>query len=1353
MKRCDVPSIRPIPFKAVAQLLSLLLLSALASAQSSTPSRIAERIDEARLTALRGNVHMLARAQFDQGVAPDSLPMNRILLILRRAGGQEEALRAFLDEQQDKSSTRYHQWLTPDQFGQQFGPSDQDVQTVVSWLQSHGFRTGGISRGRTVVEFSGTAGQVQQTFHTAIHKYVVNGEEHWANSSDPQIPVALAPVIAGVASLHNFPKRPLHRIGGEYSKSIITGNVMPINPQFSFTSQGNEFYAVGPYDFAKIYNVLPLWGAGIDGTGQSIAIVGQTNINIQDVRDFRTAFNLPKTDPQIILDGPDPGIIPGDETESDLDVEWSGAVAKGATIKFVISASTNSSSGVDLSALYIVDNNLAPILSESYGACELSLGSGNNLFFNNLWEQAAAQGITVVVSSGDSGAADCDLYQGTAPEPANNGLMVNGIASTPFDVAVGGTDLMNFGSTWNVLAPGTSTYWNVSDDSNQASVKSYIPETTWNDSCANSAFDYAYESSAEVNCNDSRLMSSVWTVGGGGGTSNCTSSDGVQPLSCSGGYPKPSWQTGDGVPNDNARDLPDISLFAGNGFANSFYIVCESDQAHNGASCKVSSNSFDFLGVGGTSASAPAFAGIMALANQYTNSGGVGNVNYVLYKISALASQKGLNCSSTFPPAAACILNDIVSGTIAMPCAAFKPNCNTSNPTDQFGLLSGYAATNGYDLATGLGSINANNLVHGWDSVTFIPTQTTLSLNGDQPAQIVHGQSVPFTISVTSNAGPPTGQVSLIADTASGQPAGTFTLSNGSATSAAGQLPGGTYAVTAHYLGDGVFGGSSSSPSVPITVQPESSATSVTVLTADQYRNPVPFSGGPYGSFVYFRADITPAMRVPGVIDSPPTGAVTFRDTYNGPGSSLTGGNPYALNSLGYTITPRGVFNLGAGLHSISSSYSGDSSYGPSSTTTAANFTITPVQTSVDVSWSISPNNTAPIGTPVSAKVTVYTTSNGDPPTGTLTFFNGVTQIGTPVPITGSVDPLTHFAEASSSFPLSSLHDGENDITAKYSGDVNYLSSDGSSPLYLLISTTTTVTSSNPAVAQGTDVTFTAYVSANQQGGPAVNGSVDFVQAANSLQFGYFIGQNVPVTNGVAQITTNDVPADFLLTGTVTVSAYFHPNNNYSDSSGSTTEMVTPLPGTDFSIGANPSSVTIASPGGSSPTVILTITALNGFDGTVTFSPASCSILPAGSLSSCSVSPTGILGSGTTQVTVNTTAPRKAISLRRRYPDRWNLNHPHSPSASEWVLFGFAFLLIVKFATRPRHWGTVFCMIVFICMVSFIGCGGSSAEGGGGGGVGPTIIPGTPTGVVYTVTVTGSCGPLSHSTSFTFVVQ
>jgi subtilase family serine protease len=331
---------------------------------SAAQARITARVNDSVLTTLRGNTHPLARPQYDRGAVADSQPIRRMLLLLQRSPEQDAALKTLIDQMHSSASPNFHQWLTPQQIGQQFGPSDADIQTVTGWLASHGFQVAKVSTGRNVIEFSGNAGQVRSAFHTEIHQYFVNGELHYANSSDPQIPTALAPVVAGAVSLHNFPKKPLSHALGTFRKTTATGQVVPLKPQasplYTFSCSGTipNCNAVGPGDFATIYNVEKLWNPGIsgtkiDGTGQTIAIVGDSEIctanspdfgnsyvgpngntvtcSSDDVAVFRTLFGLPAKSPNVILDGPDPGFN-SDEIEGDLDVEWSGAIAKGATI-------------------------------------------------------------------------------------------------------------------------------------------------------------------------------------------------------------------------------------------------------------------------------------------------------------------------------------------------------------------------------------------------------------------------------------------------------------------------------------------------------------------------------------------------------------------------------------------------------------------------------------------------------------------------------------------------------------------------------------------------------------------------------------------------------------------------------------------------------------------------------------------------------------------------------------------------------------------------------------------------------------------------------------------------------------
>ncbi len=688
--------------------ISVSLISQRTSGQSSSArSLISAPVDESKLTVLRGNTHPLARAQYDQGLAPASLPMDRMLLVLKNSPEQVAALQTLLAQQTDKTSPNYHKWLTPQEFGQQFGVSDEDLQTITTWLESRGFQSIKPSNGRNVIEFSGNAGQVQAAFHTAIHSYVINGKQHWANETDPSIPQALTPAVAGVASLHNFPKHRMSHIVGNFRKTA-TGTAEPLSPLLTGSTNQGPFYAVAPYDFATIYNLLPAWNAGITGQGVTIGIVSDSNISLTDIAQFRSLFGLPANTPNVIVNGTNPGIQTcesgGDECEAVIDVEWSGSVAKNATIDLVVSPTTNTSNGIDLSAEYIIDKQLAPVLSESYGDCEFALGSTENTFLNNLWMQGAGEGITIVVSTGDSGSPGCDYANPnvTGEQPATQGLAVNGTGSTPYNVAVGGTDFNEF--------TNPSQYWNSSNASGtQASAKGYIPETTWNDSCTNAVWGTlgGYSTSAEANCNNSQLADNIVPVGGSGGLSSCTSSTNGQISGCTGGYAKPSWQTGTGVPSDGKRDIPDVSLFAGDGFAGSFYAVCEADEDNAGA-CSVS----NFAGYGGTSVSTQAFAGIVALINQKAQQS-QGNLNTVLYPLAAQQSASSCNSAS---PASTCVFYDVTVGTNNEPCLKGTPNCTVTNSGDANGLLPGYNAGTGYDAATGLGTINAANLINSFDS-------------------------------------------------------------------------------------------------------------------------------------------------------------------------------------------------------------------------------------------------------------------------------------------------------------------------------------------------------------------------------------------------------------------------------------------------------------------------------------------------------------------------------------------------------------------------------------------------------------------------------------------------------------
>ncbi len=526
-------------------------------------NHITSRIDDNVRVALRGNMHPLARPEYETGLAPIDLRMERMILTLSTDAGREKSLEALLANQQDPRSPEYHQWLTPEVFGREFGVSEHDLAEVANWLRSHGLEVEEIAVGRRSILFSGDVAQVQAAFHTEIRTYNVGGERHYANASDPEIPQALAGVVRGVVALHDFRSQPAH------------AQVRPISRP-ELTAGSAHFLA--PADFATIYDAAPLYQNSIDGTGQSVAVVARSNIHLSDVQAFRSYFGLAANNPNIIVNGTDPGIVSTNEqTEAELDAEWAGAVAKKASVQFVVSASTNSSDGAMLSAQYIVNNNVAPVMTMSFGLCEAALGSSANSFLNNLWQQAAAEGITVMIAAGDSGAAGCDSPSSAT---AVNGLAVSGICSTPYSTCVGGTEFND--------SSNPSAYWSsISNPITQASALQYIPEMVWN---------------------ESGLMpggSDLWS--GGGGASSV--------------YSKPAWQTGPGVPADGMRDVPDVSATAA---------------GHDGYAIYLNNQLY---AVAGTSASTPSLAGVMAMVVQKAGAR-QGNVNPTLYSL-ATSQQSG----------------------------------------------------------------------------------------------------------------------------------------------------------------------------------------------------------------------------------------------------------------------------------------------------------------------------------------------------------------------------------------------------------------------------------------------------------------------------------------------------------------------------------------------------------------------------------------------------------------------------------------------------------------------------------------------------------------------------------------
>jgi len=701
----------------VALRISALVLALGLGAHAQTPVLITQPIDESKLVTLAGNMRPEATAANDRGPVPDSMRIEHILLQLRRSPQQEQALEKLIDQLHNPKSASYHHWLTAAEFGRSYGLAQADLDKIGGWLQSHGFAVSFYPNGM-LVDFSGTAGQVREAFHTEIHNLLVAGTPHIANMSNPQIPAALAPAVAGIVSLHNFWPKPMYQ-----------------RADYTTVLGGFTYYLVGAADLALIYNMDPLFKKEVAGTGQTVVVVEDTDIySSSDFTEFRATFGLHRfsTGTVISVNPPsgtnncsDPGVN-GDDFEAAVDMEYASAAAPGATIEVASCADTETTFGGLIAIENILNASGTPpsIMSMSYGECEAYTGASANASFNSTFQQAVTEGVSVFVSAGDDAAAGCDRDA----EAAAHGIGITGWGGTPYNVAVGGTD---FGDSFLGV---NSEYWNPTNTQFYESAISYIPEIPWNDTCASNLIAEAegYSSSVGVNgfCN-SPIGEEYFlgTVGGSGGPSGCATGApsiyGAVSGTCQ-GYAKPSWQTGViGIPSDGVRDVPDVSLFAANGVWGHFYPVCYSDPYGGGVSCAGAPNTWP--GAGGTSFSSPIMAGIQALVNQVTGSA-QGNPNYVYYQLAAIeyGASGNSSCNSTMGSSAAstCIFYDVTLGNMDVPCVFGVGDCfkgagavfgglSTSNTK----YLPAYGTTVGWDFATGIGTVNAYNLVTNWKSV------------------------------------------------------------------------------------------------------------------------------------------------------------------------------------------------------------------------------------------------------------------------------------------------------------------------------------------------------------------------------------------------------------------------------------------------------------------------------------------------------------------------------------------------------------------------------------------------------------------------------------------------------------
>ena len=987
--------------------------------------RITQAIDDSAVIRVPHTTHPLATPANDRGRTDASLPMNRIVLLLKPNDQQQATLKKLLDSQQDSESANYHQWLEPEQYAAQFGPHQTDLEKITSWLGQHGFTVNSIARGQQWIEFSGTAGQVETTFHTEIHNYVVNGKSHIANSTDISLPQALTPVVSGVLSLHDFKPKHMYDRAFQIHRDPATGKLVPVKSGISteFTPPGvlDPGHFLAPGDWSRIYNTKPLLDQNITGAGISIAIVGSdSDIELSDVRTFRQIFQLPAKDPVFDINGVDPGVLyfSPPEVEAELDVEWSGAVAPGATVRLVTSDSTASTFGGLLSISYIVDNRLAPIMSASIGQCEAFLGPEGNAFLNSSFQQAAAEGITVFVSSGDNGPAGCDPQVGSI---AFNGQNVSGFASTPYNVAVGGTMFNENGLDAN--------YWEANNRPDFSSAKGYVPEAVWNESC---------DPTVDPNgCGDGNYHLSSSS----GGASGCTQSI-IQGgfIICQSGYPKPSWQAGKGVPADNARDIPDIALASAGGHDG--FLMCVEGICQTSTSNGQTLLENAFI-VGGTSAASPAMAGVMALLEQKIGAY-QGLINFNLYKLAAADKLSACNSSH--------LLNPQSSNS----CNFYDTTAGNNNVPGQVGFNAGA----GFDLATGLGSVNAENLLNAWGTISKLHTATKLSAN-PSPVVAQHGQPIPMNVVVkpASGAGAPSGDFSLITNLGSILGG---TLANGSFTGDINGLPGGNYSVQARYAGDTMFA-SSSSNSLAVSISPEESLINVQPVILSQIFSQAPpnTTSIAYGDGFFLQVDVQGKSGVGSA-----TGDLTIQlddQTPFGPFPVTQPGTAFieldGLNIAGFNDVARtGLSRLtSAGLlpgnHTFKVSYSGDNSFkAGKAAPVVVNVRKDSSQGAIFTVQSIF---TAGVPIDFILQQVPFFAVQGfkglEQPTGTVRIYDcGTSDTGcaNPVPITPPIKLTTSSLESGNGQPLAqanyrgTLSVGAHALRLGYSGDSNYFPQD-----------------------------------------------------------------------------------------------------------------------------------------------------------------------------------------------------------------------------------------------------------------------------------------------------------------------
>jgi hypothetical protein len=1276
-------------FNVVAALAVVLSPLTFLCAQGSVNSRrITTTVDDADRVTLVGTTPKKLSLAKDLGSADASIIGHHVTMVLQRTASQQAALTQYLSDVQNPQSAQYHKWLTPAEYGARFGVAADDVQTLTAWLQSQGLTVERVSPAANMISFSGKVGQLEAAFSTTIHSLSVQGERHIANMRDPQIPRALSPVVKGVVGLDDFHPHSSVQRGPSAQFNASTHR---IEPTFTlFDNAGNPYLYVDPSDASTIYDtpnsaLNPSYkGTTYDGTGVTVGVVGDTDVNMAPVTNYRLAFlgetagtvNLPS----VVVDGSDPGTN-GDELEAFLDLEILGGIAPKAKINYYESDDTDLSAGLFDAMQRAINDNVVSILSISYGACETGLGTSTNQFLEEIYAQASAQGITVTVSSGDSGSAGCDNDSETT---AVNGLGVNGLGSTPYNVSVGGTDYdvlgTNFSTYVDSTTSGSAPYWRTA--------LQYIPENPWNDSTSvNGAL------ADNVPLFSGRTIMTTNIIGGGGGKS--------------GVYSKPPFQSAL-TPTDGARDVPDVSFMAGNGLYGAVWVLCATN--YDALNCTMENGTFTsnttFTGVGGTSAATPAFAGMLSLVVQATGSR-LGQANNVLYNLAA-------NKYGT-------VFHDVTVGNNSVVCSSAPPDCGAN------GFLTGYDAGTGYDLASGLGSVDAAAMLANWTTGVGTSSTATLSINGAaSPVNVAHGTSLNFAVGVTPSSA--TGLAALV-DTAPaatgspllhGQPF-TIPISAGSGSAAYNGLPGGQYTVYASYGGDTTTAASQSQP-ISVNIAPENSSTLLSVNGYNLAGTPLAsLNAVPYGSYLFLDSSVYgTAEGYDGSLGAA-TGTMNILDNGTQIGTSPIGSG----NLSSFPSMAAGVYPFAVGTHNVTASFPGDESY-KSNTSNSVSFTVVQASTSVQVLpvvTSLLSTATDPI------LVNIITSDLGSAPTGTVTLTANGATIASSNSLQASIQ-AGGIAQSTLTFnvPGTAFQSGANTIMATYSGDGNYAGS----------SSTTLVTV--------TEVAFALNAGPISISAGATSGNTTTITAFPSGGFAGRVNLSCAVTSAPQNATspvTCFVPSTLDISGIGSVATLLAVNSTSSTTGGSYAVVVsgtdaatgtitasTAIPVTVTSVPAialsNSGGITIAPGATAGNTSTVSVTPVNGFGGVVSMSCAVTSA-PAGAADpiACSVAPAIVTISGTTPGTatlsINSTASTATALLRWQGVSR----------AAGGIVAAIGFYLFLPFRRR-RRFTRMAALMLLVSLGSLLGCGGSGKSN-------PTTPgqPGTSAGT-YVVTVTAN---------------